>query len=191
MSDSREKLKKIKTAIINSNIERFDFERTKDELLLWLSQFKLPAYPDCSNWEECLESFEDPISESKRPSEGLKLRFLLKLYTTNHRYIISIIECFDLDANGVGILSVHVNIDQLEYNLQKTIELTYKDSFDNSLKPKQTLFVEPFNTETFLESLNNVGLSILGNELTGSMPTKELPTVKNIVPQKVTFPEIE
>ena len=191
MNDTRQKLKEIKKIIKDSNQDSMDFDRTKDEFLLWLSQFKFPEYADAVNWEECLETFPDPPENSKKPTEGLKLRFLLKLYTSNHRYVVSIVECFDADAQGRGILTIHVKIDQTEYNLQKTIELTYKDSFDNSLKPKQTLFIEPFHANTFLDSLNNAGLAILGNELTGSMSHKELPTIKNMVPKKVSFPETE
>lgn len=191
MDDTKQKLAKIKKAIIASHRESLDFNYTKEMLLLWLSQFDCPAYPHASNWDECLETFQDPSDDCKIPTEGLKLRFLLKLYTTNHRYIISIIECFDIDAHGKGILSVHVNLDQTEYNLQKTIELTYKDSFDNSLKPKQTLFVEPFDLNALIDSLNNAGLAILGNELMGDMTRQELPTIKNNPPQQVTFPETE
>ncbi len=189
MKDTIQKLKEIKEAVKDSNRDSMDFKRIKDEFLLWLSQFNFPEYTDAVSWEECLETFPDLSQDTPKPTEGLKLRFLLKLYTVNHRYIVSVIECFDADAHGKGILTVHVNIDQTEYNLQKTIELTYKDSFDNSLKPKQTLFVEPFDTNSFLDSLNNAGLAILGNELTGSMSHKELPTIKNIVPRKVSFPD--
>jgi len=189
MNEKREKLENIKKAIKDSFKEKLDFEKVKNEILLWLSHFDFPSYENASNWEECLESFPDPTPDCKRPTEGLKLRFLIKLYTSEHRYIVSVIECFDSDALGVGILSVHVNIDKIEYNLQKTLELTYKNTFDNSLKPKQTLFVEPFNLSTFSDSLHNVCNAILGNELLGKSKAKELPTIKNVIPQKVTFPD--
>ncbi len=191
MNVKRQKLENIKSAIKESFKETLDFAQTKDVFLHWLSQFDFPAYPNAENWEECLESFPDPSVDCKIPKDGLKLRFLLKLFTTNHRYVISIIECFDADAHGIGILSVHVNMDEIEYKQQKTLELTYKNSFDSSLKPRQTLFVEPFKSETFLDSLQNAGFSILGNELVGKMSTKTLPIIKNIVPQQVTFPETE
>lgn len=191
MDEKKQKLESIKSALRESLKDRLSFDKTKAEILSWLSQFRFPNYPNASNWEECLESFPDPSPDCKTPKDGLKLRFLLKLFTSDHRYIISVIECFDADAQGVGILSVHVNIDKTEYNLQKTLELTYKNSFDSSLKPKQTLFVEPFNEQSFLISLQNAGNAILGNELVGISTSKSLPTIKNIVPQKVTFPDTE
>lgn len=191
MSNTKEKLKQIKEAIQVSSKPQFELDRVTDELLFWLSQFKFPPYPNAHSWEECIEIFSDPEENFIKPTEGIKLRLVLKLYTTEHTYIISIIECFAPDAVGVGILSVHVNIDHLEYSLQKTIELTYKHSFSDTLSAKQTLYVESFTTETFLESLTNAGIIILGNELRGENKKSDLPILKKTTPTICNFPESE
>lgn len=191
MVKTKEKLHSIKAAIKAAHRDYMSLERTKSDLLDWLCQLKFPAYPNASGWEDCITMYPDKDPDAPRPNEGIKLRFTLKLYTYEHRYLISIIECFDPDSSNVGIITVHMNWDEKEYNLQKTIETSYKQFFQDSIRAKQIIWAQSFYFDELYEALNCCAMAILSNELKGGIKETDKNIVQHSHPLKASFPEHE
>lgn len=191
MSNTREKLKKIRSAIRASHKDIMNIELIRAELIDWLSQISFPAYPNAASWEECIVTYPEKNDKKVPPGDGIKLRLSLKLYTTQHHYLLSIIECFNPDASKVGILTIHVNWDEKEYNIQKSIETSYKQQFEDSLHARQTIWAQSFYFTEFCEALNSCALAILGNELLGSSEDKNRQTIKHPPSIKTSFPKSE
>ena len=167
------KIDKIRKAIkeeFEKQMPRVDVENAKQELLDWLSQLKLPAYPAANSWEDCLLVFDDKPGE-EIPEEGLKIRLALRLFTRENSYLIAIMECLDQKARGVSLLSTHVNWKNDERLVQKAIEEKYVGQFTDMPRAKHIIWAQTFRERELHEALNATAIAILGHELVGERPS--------------------
>lgn len=179
MRDYRQKLKQIRKEI-RKNAKTLDFDFLKSEFLDWLSEVNFPDYPACQNWIDCLKIFPAPSDEFiLNNTSGTYLRLALKLYTSNNKYVISVIQCLAPGAEDVGIITVFVNWNQTEKKFQEKLERSYANKFEDILKAKHTIWAQNFRQVEFHEALDKCAIAILGNELKGELvPYKDNHIIK-------------
>ncbi|MFQ5454426.1 MAG: hypothetical protein ACE5D6_09615, partial [Candidatus Zixiibacteriota bacterium] len=76
-----------------------------------------------------------------------------------------------------------------EWHIQKILDQTYNDEFNDVLKAKHTIWAQTFREHELHEALNSSLIAIMGNELVGEQQDyihKEI--IKNPLPLKTTFP---
>ncbi len=163
------KIDKIRKAIkeeFEKQMPRVDMEEVKQELLDWLAQLKLPAYPTANSWEDCLLVFDDKPGEEP-PEEGLMIRLALRLFTRENSYLIAIMECLDRKARGVCLLSTHVNWKEDERLVEKAIEEKYVGQFTDMPRARHIIWAQTVRERELHEALNATAIAILGHELVG------------------------
>jgi len=148
-----------------------DIDKIKQEFIDWLAQLRFPGNPGAAYWEDCVRVFRsDPKEEL--PKTGLLVRLALRLYTTENRYLIAIMECLDPESNGVNILTTHVNWKNEEWQMQKTVDEGYTGKFIDMLRPKHTIWAQTIREGELREGLNSCAIAILGNELISEPQTQ-------------------
>lgn len=193
MTDPRKKLNSIRKAI-KLNASYLDFKDLKVEIVNWLSLVKFPDYQGVDNWSDLIKEFPAHSDEddSGIDKATVVLRLALRLYTTQHQYVISIMECLGEGAEGIGIITLHVNWQEYEKNIQQRVDLCYKNKFDDILRAHHALWTQTFRQDDFVEGLNNCAMTILSNELKGHLPLGDAKESINITHQlKPNFPKKE
>jgi hypothetical protein len=182
-------LQKILQREINQPPPSMDLDEIKGEFLEWLVGLRFPPSPDAVSWAESLQVFP-PTREEKELETGRRIRMALRLYTHENQYLIALSENLAPESRGVYALSVHVNWREKEKQLQKQVEETYTGHFNDSLRPKHTLWAQTVRHEDIHEALCHCAVAILGNELVGRRENKNEKTVlEKPLPAKIDFPE--
>ncbi|MCK5128056.1 MAG: hypothetical protein KAR42_17500 [candidate division Zixibacteria bacterium] len=152
---------------LRKDLPLMDIEKIKKQFLGWLAKLNFPAYPEKETWEDCLNII--PHNEGgKNLESGVKIRLSLTLYTQANKYLLSIMECFDPEARGYYIFTVHTNWDENEKRLLKRIDNQYVKEFDGSLKAKHTVWAQTFSEDKLHEALDAGAVAILSHELIGA-----------------------
>ena len=166
-----------------------DTDEVKEVFLDWLAEIKFPAYPNAASWEECLKVFP-PEPEEKELESGRRIRLALCLFTRENQYLLTLSENLDPTSRGIYSLSVHVNWQEKEKQLQKLVEETYTGHFEDTLRAKHTLWAQTVRVEDIREALNNCAVAILGNELVGRRENKiDKSKISKPQPSEINFPE--
>jgi len=182
-------LQKLLKNEIQQSLPLMDIDEVKTEFLAWLAEVRFPACPDAASWEECLQVFP-PEPEEKQLESGRRIRLALRFYTRENQYLIALSENLAPESRGVYSLSIHVNWQEKEKQLQKLVEETYTGHFEDSLRAKHTLWAQTVRVEDIQEALSSCATAILGNELVGRKENKiDKTTVNKPQQTKLNFPE--
>lgn len=161
-----------------------DLDAVKTELFQWLAELKLPAEAEVSSWEELVREFPAELEDKERT--GVRVRLALGLCTKENRYLISIMECLDVDSRGVYLISAHVNWKADELKIQKKVDEGYLGHFDDVLRAKHALWAQTFRLQEFTDALGRCAIAILGHELVHR--PDQLIDVESIVQPRVASP---
>lgn len=189
MASHQEKISKLKKAINNNNKKKFQLDETVASLLDWFSQIQFPHYPDAEYWNDIVTVFPDHPNEAEVPSDGLKIRISLKLYTATNAYMITILECLNNDANDINIITVHVNWDETELQVEESLGKKYNKQFTDMLKAKHTIWAQTYRLLELHTALDSCMMAIMGHELKGTAPKTQKEILKHPLHQKAEFPD--
>ena len=168
MSDKIEALKEVLMDHFQREEPLMDTPSMRDRIVFWLENLPCPDGKDVT-WNDWLKEFpSDP--EEKKADGGVRIRFALRLHTAKNQYLLSILECLSPSARGNYILSVHVNWDEQERKQQKMLEDTYQDGFDETLRPRHTIWVQNFKDDELESSLAAGFVAMMGQELMAQVP---------------------
>ncbi len=167
---------------------RMDINEVKQELLDWLEQLDFSFPGEMESWMDRIKVFPPEPGETEMES-GVRMRLLLRLYTQENRYLLSIMECLDPNARGAWLISVHVNWKINEWRMQKALEKSYRGKFDDSLKARHTVWAQTVLPGGLWDALNSCALAILANELVAEPLTPlESTPVRSTTPVNPGFP---
>lgn len=187
------KKEKIKEAIVEQHyrdLPLMDIEEVKKELLQWLEELKLSPTSESMDWEGRIKVCPADAVDHELDS-GTRVRLSLRLDTQKNRYLISIMESLNIYSRENYILSLHVNWNETERQMQRMVDQAYTGGFADTLKAKHVLWAQTFRMGGLSEALNHCAAAILGNELTAETTTEDhdrTPTLSVFPTVKVGFP---
>jgi hypothetical protein len=146
-----------------------DVETVKTDLLDWLAELKLPSGCKAASWAELIHVFPAGPEDVERTA-GVRVRLALRLDTRDNKYIISIMECLNRDSRRVYLISVHVNWNVSERQVQKLIDEKYRGHFDDVLRARHSLWAQTFRAGELGDALDSCIKAILSNELVAALP---------------------
>lgn len=165
-------------------------EKIRKELNGWLTELKFPSYPDATSWQDVLLEYKQ-TPEDFDAQKGVKVRFALKLYTTENQYLVSIMESLGAIDVGNHVLTVHVNWQSEELRKRRTLEETYGSHFNEMLKAKHTIWAQSFRDGKLTEALNAGMIAILGHELKPEPPKEHIgELLQPVIKQVPSFPKM-
>jgi hypothetical protein len=166
-------------------------EAARADLAVWLADLKLPAGSTVKSWEEMIRIFPASPSEQNETS-GVKMRLALRLFTAENTYLISVMECLDLDSRGVYLISVYVNWKLPEWQIQKMVEESYHGRFDECLRAKHALWAQTYRQPEFLDALTACFKAILSHELVSAHePDGAATQISPMLPSAARFPKLD
>ena len=183
--------KEVKDAVKRDLLRKqplMDLPVLKKVLLEWLMQWNRPDNPNSNNWNDLVQEFPADPGDNELTS-GTRMRLVVRLATSENRYLIAILESLDPNSRGVYFISVFVNWKEDEYRFQHVVESSYAGHFDGTLKAKHTLWAQTFRQRELLDALNSCAVAILGHELIVP-PIDETPDMVKRRPGEIpSFPE--
>nr|MBN2276622.1 hypothetical protein [candidate division Zixibacteria bacterium] len=176
--------KKVQEALakkLRQEMKLMDVEEVKKDLVEWLEQIPFPNYPGAASWADCIKTFPAKPEEQQMES-GMRLRVNFRLYTDDNEYLVSFLESLNPNSRGKYILTVHVNWQKQEKQIQEQLETIYFGKFDDGLKAKHTIWAQTIEKEQIRAALDSCAIAILGNELQGE-PSYETAGIPIKIPQ--------
>ena len=186
----------IKTAIIQQHqksLPLMDVEKIRQEFLEWLRQLRCPVGSNGTSWGDSLRVYP-PEEGDKLLDSGVRIRLALTLRTAGNSYVLSILECLAPDSREVYILCAHVNWQEGEKRLQKSLDEVYAGSFEDVLRARHTIWAQTFRESELAGALNSCALAVLGHELVADRlaldpSLSESPDAKNLPHNDLTKPD--
>lgn len=172
---------------LQKDLPLMDVSGIKAEMLEWLKQLPLPKGSKAESWDKLI--LEIPSSENdKELYKGLRIRLSLKLSTASNHYIISIIESLAPSSRNKYIIAVYSGWKKDERILQKQIVEKYNGRFDDTISPKDVIWVQNFESGSLHDALTPCAIAIMGHELCERNEKSISNSISHPPPSNFTYP---